>query len=198
MCQISLFIYIVHINWDDRQGKINCSCQNCHIKIFNFTNFVSVPNSVGVYLKIKKCSRIWDGDQYKKLKHDLQGVFKISPWFFIVNIKWEDLLKVTECLRQNYHIEILSLTIFVPVPNFGNLHLKMAKWVRIWDGDKYKKIVYPIYRVFQISLLIYKVNIKWDHLQYIIDCSFQIGTLKFNFSQILCPSQIPEKYILKS
>ena len=124
VCQISLFIYIVSINWDDRQGKIDCSCQNCHIKIFNFTNFVPVPNSVGVYFKITNCSRIWDGDQYKKLKHDLQGVFKISLLFYIVNIKLEDLLQVTECSRQNYHIEILNLTFFVPVPNFGGIYLK--------------------------------------------------------------------------
>ena len=79
---------------------------------------------MGVYFKITKCSRIWDGDQYKKLKHDLQGVFKISLLFYIVNIKFEDLLQVTECLRQNYHIEILNLTFFVPVLNFGGIYLK--------------------------------------------------------------------------
>ena len=49
----------------------------------------------------------------------IEGISNFTLDFHTVNIKWEDLLWVTKCSLQNFHIDILNFTIFVPVPNSG-------------------------------------------------------------------------------
>ena len=89
-------------------------------------------------------------------------------------------------------IYFLNFTIFDPVPNSGGVHFKIAKWVRIWDADQYTKLVPPLYRVFQILILIYTINFECDDFKWI---KIFIEILIFT---IFPTSQIPGAYILKS
>ena len=113
------------------------------------------------------------GPAYKINTFPIYMVFQSSFLNNTINNKLQNFQGVTECSRQDCYIEISNFTIIVPVPNSGGVNFKITKCCGIWDGDPHIRLINPIYRIFQNSLLNYTVNIKFEALRRIIVCSRQ-------------------------